>query len=75
MKAEPATTYEIWVKDLDGTLCRRMSETGFARPERAQSIADDYNAESASFAKTNHLKNHREFFVVKATTSFEEFTS
>jgi hypothetical protein len=74
---DPVITYEMWQEDLrTGTKTRGLeTERGYSQPRILQQLAAAFNADELDVAE-NHTIPPRpvrtRYFVVKATTTFEE---
>jgi hypothetical protein len=66
-------TYEVWEQET-GKEPYRRHERGYSDPRAPQRIADGYNDEQVWLDRyePDHTKPTRRFFVVRATTAFEE---
>lgn len=66
-----AISFEIW-QDTEGVIRRRPRDRDFVNVKGAWIIADGHNTAEAETANLEKRKVRTRFFVVKATTTFEE---
>ena len=68
---EDEVTYAVWVES-DGGIKRTTQPFGVYNCSYAQSIVDEFNADEADLAKREMRPVNRRFYLVRATTRYEE---